>query len=125
MAALGYVYDANNGYYQHPDLADSSLELLVYTGNTYKKNTAVLLEKQFSEQGIRVRLKQTDDFNAYRAAVETGEFDLYIGEVKLYNNMDLSPFWEGGALSFSSGPERTPFAELPGLQIQQERRRQF
>ena len=99
MTALGYVYDTNSGYYQHPALADSSLELLVYTGNTYKKNTAVLLEKQFSEQGIRIRLKQTDDFNAYRAAVEAGEFDLYIGEVKLYNNMDLSPFWEGGALS--------------------------
>ena len=31
--------------------------------------------------------------------MEAGEFDLYIGEVKLYNNMDLSPFWEGGALS--------------------------
>ena len=99
MTALGYVYDTNSGYYQHPALADSSLELLVYTGNTYKKNTAVLLEKQLSEQGIRIRLKQTDDFNAYRAAVEAGEFDLYIGEVKLYNNMDLSPFGEGGALS--------------------------
>ncbi len=99
LTALGYVYDSGRGYYQNAALADSSLELLVYSGNTYKKNTAVLLQKQFAEQGIEVRLAQTDDFNAYLAAVEAGEFDLYIGEVKLYNNMDLSPFWEGGALS--------------------------
>ena len=99
LTSLGYVYDSSRGYYQHPDLADSALTLLVYTGNTYKKNTAVLLQKQYAEQGIEIRLAQTDDFNAYLAAVDTGEFDLYIGEVKLYNNMDLSPFWEGGALS--------------------------
>ena len=31
--------------------------------------------------------------------MQAGQFDLYIGEVKLYNNMDISPFLEGGAVS--------------------------
>ena len=44
-------------------------------------------------------LEQADDFEVFREKVLLGDFDLYIGEVKLYNNMDMSPFMEGGGAS--------------------------
>ena len=40
-----------------------------------------------------------DDFEAYRQRIQDGEFDLYIAEVKLYNNMDITPFLARGSLS--------------------------
>ncbi|MBQ5754266.1 MAG: hypothetical protein IIV90_01220 [Oscillospiraceae bacterium] len=98
MAALGYTLDADTGFYQKPS-APQSLEILVYSGSTQKKSAASLICRQLENAGIRAEVKALDDFTTYRAAVESGEFDLYIGEVKLYNNMDLSPFFAGGALS--------------------------
>ena len=29
--------------------------------------------------------------------IQDRQFELYIGEMKLYNNIDLSPFWSGSA----------------------------
>ena len=33
------------------------------------------------------------DFDSYKAALESGSFDLYLGEVRLGTNMDLTPFF--------------------------------
>ena len=50
-------------------------------------------------QGITLNVVQADSFEQYQQAVQSGDFELYIGEVKLYNNIDLGPFWAGGTLS--------------------------
>ncbi len=64
-----------------------------------KKYAASLIQQQLASQGIEVQILETDDFDAYRQQITDGQFDLYIGEIKLYNNMDLSPFFSGGAAS--------------------------
>ena len=43
-----------------------------------------------------MQILETDDFDAYRQQITDGQFDLYIGEIKLYNNMDLSPSFPAG-----------------------------
>lgn len=97
--ALGYTRDPVSGYYQDAEGRPLRLSLLVYSGSTYKRYAASQLAEQLAAQGVYLEIKDPDDFNAYLEQVQAGQFDLYIGEVKLYNNMDISPFLEGGAVS--------------------------
>ena len=98
MAALGYSLD-DAGYYQNAKGERLNLRLLVYSGNTYKRYAATLLKEQLGAAGIYVMVEEASDFDVYSQKVASGDFDLYIGEVKLYNNMDMSPFMEGGGAS--------------------------
>ena len=99
LAALGYAEDPLDGFFSAPDGQPLQLRLLVYTGNTYKRYAASLLADQFEAAGIRVTVDVQEDFAVFQEKVLSGDFDLYIGEVKLYNNMDMSPFMPGGGAS--------------------------
>lgn len=99
LAALGYQPDPISGYYTGADGARLQVRLLVYSGNTYKRYAANLLKELLAQQGVYVAVEEQDDFDIYTELVRSGQFELYIGEVKLYNNMDISPFLAGGALS--------------------------
>ena len=99
LAALGYSENAMDGFFYTADGQRLTVRLLVYSGNTYKRYAASLLADQLEAVGIGVTLEQADDFEVFREKVLSGDFDLYIGEVKLYNNMDMSPFMEGGGAS--------------------------
>ena len=98
LAALGYTLDAT-GYYQDAEGQRVNLRLLVYSGNTYKRYAATLIKDQLAAAGLYVTVEEASDFDVYSQKVASGDFDLYIGEVKLYNNMDMSPFFEGGQAS--------------------------
>ena len=52
--------------------------------------------------GLQVTVRALDR-EPYTQALQTGDFDFYLGEVRLSPNFDLSPFFrEGGALSYGS-----------------------
>ena len=97
MAQLGYTYQPESGLYEDEKGQPASVDLLVYTGSPTKLYTASLLQQQWAAQGIQVTLTQTDDFETYLQSIRSQQFELYIGEMKLYNNMDLTPFWSGSA----------------------------
>ena len=99
MAALGYTMDTMTGYYADASGARLEVQLLVYTGSVYKRYAANLLREQWGEAGVYVQIVEQDNFDQYKEQVLSGQFELYIGEVKLYNNMDITPFLTGGALS--------------------------
>lgn len=99
FTALGFQKDPLTGYYQNADGERLTLRLLVYSGSTYKKYAATLLQQQLGARGLYLQVEETDNFDAWSEKVALGDFDLYIGEVKLYNNMDMSPFFEGGGAS--------------------------
>lgn len=97
MAQLGYAWDEAAGLYTDGSGKPASVRLLVYGGNSYKRYTAAVLQQMWAEYGIQVTVEEADGFEDYLAAVQRGEFELYIGEVKLYNNIDMSVFWAGEA----------------------------
>lgn len=99
FAALGYQRDPVSGYYQDAAGRPLRLRLLVYGGSTYKRYAASQLAEQLAAQGVYLEINDVDDFETYLQQIQAAQFDLYIGEVKLYNNMDISPFLEGGAAS--------------------------
>lgn len=100
MEQAGYTLSTTDGIWRDANGARLSLRLLVYSGSPLKRSAATQLADQLAEAGFAVTVEETADFSGeYVQKVNSGDFDLYIGEVKLYNNMDLSPFFEGGQAS--------------------------
>lgn len=67
-----------------------SLRLLVNQNNVFRKNAARRLQIQLLQAGIKLEIVSLD-WTEYLNALKAGDFDCYIGEIKLRNNMDLSP----------------------------------
>lgn len=97
MAAAGYTRADSSSYFQDARGSEAYVRLLVYSASSDKLAAAQLLQEQWQAEGIRVDITEAPDQNTYLQTIQSGDFDLYIGEVKLYNNMDLSPFWTGEA----------------------------
>lgn len=97
MAALGYHWDEASALYCGADGQPTSVNILACGSSADRVYSARLLQQQWEKAGIQVTLTLADDFGAYLQMVQDRQFELYIGEMKLYNNNDLSPFWTGSA----------------------------
>lgn len=97
IESLGYARDAASGYYQDAAGKRLSFTLLCYSGSSFKRYAATLVAGQLEECGIEVTVQEDGDFASYHDKIASGQAPLYIGEVKLYNNMDMDVFFaEGG-----------------------------
>jgi peptide/nickel transport system substrate-binding protein len=77
-----------------------TLILLVNSENTAKVSAAQRIAYQLEAVGMKIDLRQLT-FEDYTAALKAGNFDLYLGEVVLTADFDLSPLLsEGGALNY-------------------------
>ena len=97
MAGAGYTRADASGFYKDARGNEAYVRLLVYSATSDRRAIAAQLQEQWQAAGIRVDITEQSDRDIYLQTVQSGDFDLYIGEVKLYNNMDLSPFWAGEA----------------------------
>ena len=76
------------------------LTLLVNSENRMRVVLANMLASQLSEYGIKILVFEKP-YEQYVEALKTNEFQLYLGEVKLTENMDISHMLtEGGQLAF-------------------------
>ncbi len=79
-----YRFD-NEGYFD--------LSILVNSESPTKVNCAKFIAKNLRNLGINATVNSLA-FKEYKEALSTGSYDLYIGEVKLSPNMDLSAFFK-------------------------------
>lgn len=94
---------SNSGYNQKNSrgaltYGNSSLafSILVNSDDKNAVQTAKLLTEQFA--GVSVKTWTTEmPTDKYNQALEARSFDLYIGSVKMSDNMDLTPFYTGAA----------------------------
>ena len=92
-----------------------SLVLLVNSENTAKAAAARRIAGQLEGAGMSVELR-TLDFERYAAALAAGDFDLYLGEVVLTADFDLSPLLApGGALNYGQWQDEQISALLSDL----------
>lgn len=99
LAESGYSLNIMTGLFETETGEHFTLNLLVYSGSAYKRYAANLLSSQLSACGIQLLVQEESNFETFTQRIAAGEFQLYIGEVKLYNNMDMAPFFAGGAAS--------------------------
>ena len=74
------------------------ISLLVNKDNTFKLETAQLIQKYLVSLGFDVLLKDYSE-EYYVEALELGSYDMYIGEIRLTPNMNLSAFFDGLTIS--------------------------
>ena len=77
-----------------------TLNLVVNEENAARVTIAQRMKEYLSSAGIDVKV-ETLDYESYRLRILRGEYDLYVGEVKLEDNFDLTPFFSGSGFSTS------------------------
>ncbi len=77
-----------------------SLELVVSAENQDRAAAAQHLVNGLNDMGIRATLTKLD-WESYLSALQKGDFDLYLGEVRLTGDFDLTPLIAaGGSLNY-------------------------
>ncbi len=81
---------------------------LIYPdGNNCREAAVKMLTAQFAAAGITVTPTPLS-FEAYTARLQAGDFDLYLGEIRLTPNMDLSPLLQAGGSAALGTDTATP-----------------
>lgn len=88
----GYVFAYANNQYRSKNFEYIELSLLVNEESAPKKKIAEMAASSLKNIGVKVTVHALP-FDEYVNALRYGNFDLYIGEVKLSANMSLSPFF--------------------------------
>lgn len=86
-----FRYDSD-GYFE--------VKIIVNKESSLKVNCATLIAVSLKNLGLKVTLSKLP-YNDYLTALAQGDYDLYIGEVKISPNMDLNCFFKkGGGASY-------------------------
>lgn len=95
--------------------AGSSLLLIVNSDSTFKVDMAGEIKNELEQAGISVRVEALE-WSEFKSALKEGDYDLYLGEVKMSNNFDLSPFLsKSGSLNYSEFSSSTLTSKLNAL----------
>lgn len=78
------------------DLAGKALRLVVNSDNAFKSEAAELIIASLAKAGIIVDAVELP-LEGFIEAVENEEFDLYIGEIRLTPDMNITELFSGGA----------------------------
>ncbi len=118
LDALGYTERDADGYRLSGN-ARVTLNLLVNTENLYRTQTAQQIQRALKDVGIDCVITE-QNFNSYTEQVTASNFDLYIGEVKLFANNDLSEFFRSeGSLTYGGTAGSGLYASYTSLRAGQ------
>ncbi len=85
------------------DITQKEVSILVNKENGFKLETAEFIANYLRALGFNVILKNYEP-QYYTEAIGLGSYDMYIGEIKLTANMDLTPLL-GGSQGYGINPE--------------------
>ncbi len=108
LEQIGYNKTDGTGIRMNAAGRKLKFTLLVNSENRMRASAARLIAKRLSEYGISVTVVEKS-FADYKAALEAGSFELYLAEVELTPNMDLSCLVTEGA-SAAYGIKQAPAA---------------
>ncbi len=88
----GYAYSSVDRSYRYDSNGYFEVKILVNKESATKVNCAKFIEKSLKNVGIKATTSAVS-FDSYVDALEEGNYDLYIGEVRISPNMDLGCFF--------------------------------
>lgn len=106
LARDGYTQKDSNGTLTKTDKGvKKTLEfnLLVNKDDTLRLSAAQRISLSLKNVGIMLNVKQAD-YNTYLADIHSGQFDLYIGQVQIPYDMDLSAFLSSSGAASAGVP---------------------
>lgn len=92
LDSAGYKYEYATNKYRSKNYKYLELTMIVNSENPSKLKCAEAIAKSLTGIGIKLTLKKLS-YNEYITALSKGEYDLYVGEIKLTADMSLSPFF--------------------------------
>ena len=108
LEKMGYNMLDNDGYRINGNGNSLSLSLLVNADNPFRLSAAELIKTQFAAVGIKVTVRAVAQ-SYFKESLTKGDFELYLGEVKITPNMDLAPLvLSGGSAAFGIKPATLP-----------------
>ncbi len=107
---IGYNNKNEEGIFTDSNGKALEFKLLTYKDNAIRNNVAKLISEQMKTMGIKLQLVEAD-WDSYVKALTEGNFDLYLAETKLMNNMDASELvTTNGKLSYGIPKPTAPEA---------------
>ncbi len=89
LEKIGYNVKDNSGYYVNSKGERLTLKLVCYKGNEWRTAAAKIIKSDLKSAGILVKIENLS-WDEYNNALKNRYFDLYIAEVAVGNNMDIS-----------------------------------
>lgn len=80
--------DSDSAYFGQK-LSGRTIKILVCSDNNFKVKFAEELASQLSAVGVKTNIISVA-YDAYRSSVESGNYDIYVGEYKLTGDMNIS-----------------------------------
>ena len=103
----GYIFEYENNEYRSKDFEYLKLTFIASSEDGKKAELSKLIADKLRKEGIDVNLQimENDDF---LDALRDGDYDMFLGEVKLSADMNLSSFFStSGKLSYGIDTEST------------------
>lgn len=106
LGKIGYNKQ-RNGYYCNDAGKHLSFSLLVNSDNASRVSAAKLIASHCKAAGIEINIVECS-YNEYVSLLTAGRFQLYLGEIKVLNNFDLSNLVvAGGSAAYGVGAAKT------------------
>lgn len=97
---LGYNSKNEEGYYVASNKVALTVTLVCYRDNSRHVAVAETVAAQLKKLGIRVNIQKLG-WEGYMWTLQNGQFDLYVAETKILNNMDISELViPGGSMAY-------------------------
>lgn len=108
LEEIGYNRVDGDGIRKNAAGVRLKLELLVNGENRLRVAAANLIANQLSACGFKINVVEKS-FEEYKAALESGDFQLYLGEVEVTPNMDMTSLvTEGGSAAYGIKKPENP-----------------
>lgn len=98
----GYTKKDKDGFYLLKNNSPITFTLLVNSNNNSRLLTANIISKALADVGVKIKIKSVTD-TQYYAMLRSKNYDLYLGEIRYEDNMDLS-----GLISLDSAAKLLP-----------------
>ena len=96
LSKIGYNNMNSNGFYANSAGNNPVFTLLVNSENSSRVAAANLIAAQCKTAGIRINVVQCS-YEQYVARLQSGSFQLYLGEVQILDNMDFTQLVSPGS----------------------------
>lgn len=114
LEKIGYNTLDKDGIRKNEAGSSLNFDLLVCKDSPAQVSLAVTVTNQLSSYGIKINIKAFSK-EQYISALKGGHFHLFVGEVKLLPNMDITPLvLKGGSAAFGITGALPPTAEDGG-----------
>jgi len=113
LTLCGYSQKNENGFFTLAD-QEVRLRLLVNSENALQTKASQIIKLNLEAASIGVDIL-SENSESYRARISAGDYDLFLGEVKLSPDNDISVLLNVGALNACNDMEQTQAAYLEYL----------